>query len=90
MSGNRHGLLTIRDFDGCKSKKGDKIGVLVDMDNKHVRFYKNSKYLGIYQNLDSNSSYYAIAHLFYCGDKISIISHEKIPSNYNFNSNIMN
>jgi hypothetical protein len=87
LSGNKHGTSNLKSFSSPKCWKNDRIGVLVDMKNRQVRFYKNSHYLGIYANLDRSFLYYPVIHMFYQSDKVTMIPHQNIPKDYVYNSN---
>jgi hypothetical protein len=57
----------------------DKVGIKLDFPNSKAKFYKNGSDTGAYGNLIPNTTYYAIAHLYYINDSVSISIPNKTP-----------
>lgn len=74
MSGNKY-----KTTGGVPSGNvGDKIGMLVDIPAKKVKFYKDGSSLNI-EGVLSKNSYYACVHLYYSQDSCSLSFPMKIP-----------
>lgn len=58
---------------------GDKIGMLLDVPGKKVKFYKNGASMGI-QGVLTKNAYYVCVHLYYAKDGFSLSFPSKIPN----------
>ena len=63
-------------------KQGDTVGIYCDFDEGKVYFLKNGKPAGISGKLNKNSTYYAVCHFNYSGDKYKLKFPKTIPKLY--------